>query len=106
MIEIGRVFEYWTRWKDLEVTPNTAPYFRANKSLYEERLKKLQDLADEIVLDNNIPKSYQDSLSQQVFNSIIVIGRPNRNEAEELVNYALVFAGGVTLGAIGKDILK
>lgn len=106
MIEIGRVVEYWTRWKGLEVTPTTAPYFRSNKSLYEERLRELHKLRDEIIFDSEIPASYKDSLTRQVLDSITILGRPNKNEVEELINYGTTFVSGVAAGAIGREILR
>jgi hypothetical protein len=103
--EIDRIFEYWTRWKCLEVTPTTAPYFRANKPLYEERLKGLQKLSDEIIIDN-LADSYRDSLLRQVFDSITILGKPDKNQAEGIANYCLAYAAGVVTGVIGKDILS
>ena len=106
MIEIDRVFEYWTRWKGLEVTATAAPYFRANKSLYEERLKELQKLRDEIVFDVNISGLYKDSLLKQVFDSITILGRPNKNDLEEAVNYGAAYIAGLATGVIGKEVVK
>jgi len=105
VIKIDRVLEYWTRWKGLEVTPTTAPYFRANKSAYEERLKELQRLSDEVILDPNLLSCYKDSLSNQIFDSIIILGRPNKNEVQEIINYLTAYGAGVATGVIGKEVV-
>ena len=105
MIKIDRVFEYWTRWKNLEVTPTTAPYFRANKSLYEERLKGLQKLRDDIVFDVDTAACYRDSLLHQVFDSIIILGKPDKNEVQEIINYLTAYGAGVVTEVIGKGVL-
>ena len=105
MIRIDKSFEYWTRWKNLEVTPTTAPYFRANKSLYGERLKELHKLRDEIVAED-IPSFYKDPLLQQVFDSITVLGRAEKSELEEFVDYGTAFAAGVVTGAVGKEVVS
>ena len=105
MIEIDRVFGYWTRWKGLEVTATTAPYFRANKSLYEERLKELHKLRDEIVFDVNISGLYKDSILGQVFDSITILGRPNKNEVQEMINYLTAYGAGIATCVIAKEVV-
>lgn len=104
--KIGRIFEYWTRWKCLEVTPTTAPYFRANRSLYKERLGRLQGLRDEIVVDANLCSSYRDTLLREVFDSITILGRPNVDSAEEMTKMGIAYAGGVLTGVVGKEIVS
>jgi len=103
--EIGKLIEYWTRWKNLEVTPTTAPYFRTNKLLYEERLKELQKLRDEIVFDVDIGNSYKDSLLQQIFDSITILGRPDKDERDDLINKVMVYEAGIVTALFGKEIL-